>query len=104
MLIEIARQKGNYVPDLSFGTHFFQDLVEADIRYLPLYPDEEGVVFRREFFDDSRNQLATLLPDFAHLAGVLRVITVAQQHPGFALQVLMNGDTDEAVGVLRPSF
>ena len=29
VLIEIARQEGNYVPDLSFGTHFFQDLVEA---------------------------------------------------------------------------
>ena len=38
MLIEVARQKGNYLPELSFGTHFFQDLVEASIRYLPLYP------------------------------------------------------------------
>jgi len=103
ILIEVAQRKGNYVPELSFGTHFFQDLVEANIRYLPLYPDEEGVVFRREFFNDSRNQLVTLLPDFAHLAHVLRVITVAQEQPGFALEVLMNGDTDEAVGVLRPS-
>ncbi len=42
VLIEIARKKGNYVPDLSFGTHFFQDLVEAAIRYLPLYPDDPG--------------------------------------------------------------
>ena len=38
VLIEIARKKGNYLPDLSFGTHFFQDLVESAIRYLPLYP------------------------------------------------------------------
>ena len=29
MLIEIARKTGDYLPDLSFGTHFFQDLVEA---------------------------------------------------------------------------
>ena len=35
------KKNGNYVPDLSFGTHFFQDLVEAQIRYLPLYPDED---------------------------------------------------------------
>ena len=49
MLIEIARKHGNYVPDLSFGTHFFQDLVEAGIRYLPLYPDEEGNVFDEAF-------------------------------------------------------
>ena len=42
VLVEIARKKGNILPDLSFGTHFFQDLVEAEIRYLPLYPDEHG--------------------------------------------------------------
>jgi hypothetical protein len=35
VLIEIARQRGEYVPDLSFGTHFFQDLVESWIRFLP---------------------------------------------------------------------
>ena len=29
MLIEIARKQRDYTPDPSFGTHFFQDLVEA---------------------------------------------------------------------------
>jgi len=41
MLIEVAKKKKDFVPDLSFGTHFFQDLVEASIKYLPLYPDDE---------------------------------------------------------------
>ncbi len=45
VLIEIARQRGGYVPDLSFGTHFFQDLVESSIRYLPLYPDDPETIF-----------------------------------------------------------
>ena len=46
LLIEIARQKGSYVPELSFGTHFFQDLVSRPrFRYLPLYPDEQKNVF-----------------------------------------------------------
>ena len=49
MLIEVARQRGNYIPDLSFGTHFFQDLVEASIRYLPLYPDDSQTVFKEAF-------------------------------------------------------
>ena len=48
MLIEVARQKGNYLPDLSFGTHFFQDLVEASIRYLPLYPDDPEIAFQED--------------------------------------------------------
>ena len=50
-LIEIARKKGNYSPDLSFGTHFFQDLVEGQIRYLPLFPDDEGIIFNERFLN-----------------------------------------------------
>ena len=41
-LIEVAQKQGDYIPDLSFGTHFFQDLVESSIRYLPIYPDHLG--------------------------------------------------------------
>ena len=58
VLIEVARRKGNYVPDLSFGTHFFQDLVEANIRYLPLFPDDPGVAFNERFLLGSPNVLA----------------------------------------------
>ncbi len=101
MLIEIARQKGNYVPDLSFGTHFFQDLVEARIRYLALYPDEEGNLFNEAFFRDSPGVLAELLPDFAHLENVVRVIDVERRYPGGALEVAMDGDKDRALGFIR---
>jgi pyruvate,water dikinase len=102
VLVEIARKKGGYVPDLSFGTHFFQDLVESTIRYLPLYPDDPGVVFNEAFFLRSPNALAHLAPDFRHLADVLRVIDVPRATGGQVLRVLMNGDLDEAVGLLGP--
>jgi pyruvate, water dikinase len=63
MLVEIARRKGSYVPDLSFGTHFFQDLVEARIRYLALYPDEPGIVFNEDFFRRSPTHFPTCYPN-----------------------------------------
>jgi hypothetical protein len=88
------------VPDLSFGTHFFQDLVESAIRYLPLYPDDEGVLFNEAFFRHAENMLPRLLPEFASLAEVVRVIDVPQAADGRVLRVLMNADLDEAVGVL----
>jgi pyruvate, water dikinase len=100
MLIEIARRKGNYVPDLSFGTHFFQDLVEARIRYLALYPDEEGNLFNETFFQGSVNCLAELLPEFAALAQVVRVIDIERVAPGCELNVLMDGEKDRALGFL----
>lgn len=103
MLVEVARKTGSYVPDLSFGTHFFQDLVEARIRYLALYPDEDGIVFNESFFLRSPNVLATLLPEYAYLAEVVRVIDVAQVADGHELHVVMDGEKDEALGFLaRP--
>lgn len=99
VLIEIARRKGNYVPDLSFGTHFFQDLVESSIRYLPLYPDDEGIVFDTRFLTGAPSILAELLPGDARLADVVRVIDVPQATRGLALHILMNTDLELAVGM-----
>lgn len=100
MLVEIARKQKGYVPELSFGTHFFQDLVEASIRYLPLYPDDAGVSFNEEFLTTSRNVLADLVPEYAHLADTVRVIDVRESSEGQMLQILMNGEQDEAVAIL----
>jgi hypothetical protein len=97
MLIEVARKKGNYVPDVSFGTHFFQDLVESGIRYLPLYPDDPGVKFNERFLKSAPNTLTAHLPEFAHLEETLRVIDVPEATKGKVLQVLMNADRDEAL-------
>jgi predicted nucleotidyltransferase len=104
VLVEIARKKGNYLPDLSFGTHFFQDLVESNIRYLPLYPDDPEVRFNEAFFLGAPNALASLVPEMGGLSAVLRVIDVPAATGGRVLRVLMNGDLDEAVGLLaQPS-
>lgn len=97
VLIEIARKKGNYVPDLSFGTHFFQDLVEASIRYLPLYPDEKSVVFNNDFLINSSNSFSRYVPENKDLGDIIHVIDVHEVHPGNILRVLMNADIDKAV-------
>ena len=102
VLIEVARKRGNYLPELSFGTHFFQDLVEASIRYLPLYPDDPTTAFSELFLRRSRNVLRELLPEFAHLEDTLRVIDVPLETGGHILRVLMNADLDQAVGFLSP--
>ena len=31
VLVELAREEAGHVPEVSYGTHFFQDLVEEDI-------------------------------------------------------------------------
>src|ERR1700690_1130143 len=100
MLIEVARQGGNYLPNLSFGTHFFQDLVEASIRYLPLFPDDPDIAFHEKFLRESPDILADVAPEFADLAGTVRVIDVPRATGGLVLRVLLNADQDRAVGFL----
>jgi hypothetical protein len=99
VLMEVARKKGNYVPELSFGTHFFQDLVESDIRYIPLYPDEPEGFLDETFLRRAPNLLPDVIPDFEGLADVIRVIEVGQGEDNRVLRILMNADLDEAVGI-----
>ncbi len=102
MLVEIARQKGRYLPDVSFGTHFFQDLVESAIAYLPLYPDSAGVVWNEAFLRGSADALARVAPAFADLAGVVRVVCVPEVAGGRLLHCLMDGEAERAVAFLAP--
>jgi hypothetical protein len=100
VLIEIAKKKGDYVPDLSFGTHFFQDLVEADIRYLPLYPDEEDVIFNEAFLTGSKNSLSDLLPKYSQYSDIVHVIDVPAVCNGNILQILLNADMGKGLGLI----
>jgi hypothetical protein len=100
VLVEIARQKGSYVPDVSFGTHFFNDLVESGIHYLPLYPDDPEVVWNDDFLLGSANCLAEVVPEYADVEGVVRVIRVADAADGLLLQVIMDAEADKGLAFL----
>ena len=101
MLIEIARSQSGYVPDVSFGSHFFQDLVESDIQYLALYPDEEAAVFNTALLHGGENRLGDLLPEMSALGGIVKVIDVAASCGGRLLTVAMDGERQKAVGWLE---
>ncbi len=51
VLVEIAYRE--MTPEISFGSHFFQDLVESNIFYIALYGQEEGDVYCPEELNDS---------------------------------------------------
>lgn len=103
MLIEIARQKGDYLPEVSYGSHFFQDLVESEIQYLALYPDEPQIEFNEDFLRGGGSVLPELLPEFAELADVVRVIHVPRLSGGALLNIDMDGDRQQALAWLPPA-
>jgi len=72
-LVEIAYEGGNLMPELSFGTHFFQDLVESDIFYVALFPQKKGVVFNKDKLLEMPNLLTDFLPEEHKYQDVVKV-------------------------------
>ena len=101
MLVEIGMSDGGSAPEVSYGTHFFQDLVETEIYPLALYPDQGETIFNWQFFRESANELAVLLPDCAPYTEFVRVIDVPAEAQGRMLEVIMDGESSQALGYLR---
>jgi pyruvate, water dikinase len=70
---------GDVVPDVSLGSHFFNDLVEEDMLYVALYPGYPGHALAVDRLKGMPNRLAELLPDDARLAAVIHVLDFAEQ-------------------------
>ena len=74
VIAEISHQMGNMIPDLSFGTHFFHDLIETGIFYMAIYPESPGVVFKTDWLQSLPNQLESILPAARHLRHVVQIV------------------------------
>ncbi|MDR2156761.1 MAG: PEP/pyruvate-binding domain-containing protein [Clostridiales Family XIII bacterium] len=61
---EVSYEGAGYLPELSFGSHFFQDLVEADIFYASIFENKETTLYyAQNFFAEERNILRDLVSD-----------------------------------------
>jgi hypothetical protein len=100
MLVEMA--VGRYAPEVSFGTHFFQDLIEDNIVYMPIFPEEPGVVFNRNLFE-SDNSFSELLSDPHDLRfeKMIRIIDVKKMSGGRLAHVILNGTTEKGIVYLK---
>lgn len=74
VLCEVIEMREGLVPDVSLGTHFFNDLVEAQILYLALVPGKEGNRINAELLANAPNQLSGLIPGQAAWADAVRVV------------------------------
>ena len=90
-------------PDLepSFGTHFFQDLVESNIYPLNVNLDDHDTVFNRGFFYKTPNHLGDFLRADATLLDSLRLIKVEDFSPGCSISLVMNDEVGKAVAFLK---
>ncbi len=97
VLVEIAREENGHVPDVSYGTHFFLDLVESNIIYLPVHPDEPEAEFNKDFFIKSPNHLGLLLPEAEDLQDFIKLIDVSLAARGALARVVADARDGRAI-------
>lgn len=77
ILCEMAEMHEGLVPDVSLGTHFFNDLVELDMLYLAVYPAREDNYINKEYLENTDSKLLNLVPEAAKWKDVVRVIDLS---------------------------
>ena len=71
-MCELSYQSHGLRPELSYGSHFFQDLVETGIHYAAIYREEKDCIFREDLFAQYPEVYETLTGDTI-LKDVIRV-------------------------------
>jgi hypothetical protein len=61
-------------PDLSLGTHFFNDLVERDVLYIGFSVSKEQNTLNQDLLNELPNGLADFLPEASTWSQAVRVI------------------------------
>ena len=57
---EMAEARAGYNPELSYGSHIFQDLVEAQILYMAVFPGNRTLHFRPELLGKAPNLIGEI--------------------------------------------
>jgi hypothetical protein len=89
-ICEVVKAGMKVVPDVSLGSHFFNDLVESSLLYLAVFPGRAGHALGEALLRGAPNRLPALLPDDARLADVVRVVDFPL--PGDPRALWLNAD------------
>jgi hypothetical protein len=101
-LVELSGKGIGAGPEPSLGTHFFQDLMEAQIYPLAIPLESPDSVFHSDFFYESPNSLREFLPTDRGSDDCLRLISVGSVRPGHHLDLVMDDEKGQAVAFLVP--
>ncbi len=100
VLVEVPLFRAGNTAEPSYGTHFFQDLIETGIYPLPIIP-EAGAFLNTAFLTDTPNALHALLPNDIAYAPYIHVTDVPAVSKGRYLEIVMNDEQELAIGYLK---
>jgi hypothetical protein len=103
VISELAVMHEGLVPEVSLGTHFFNDLVEMNMLYLAVFPERAGTRFNESFLLSAYNWLATLLPDAAHWAHVIKILDFSAVNSPYVMNLHVDSMAQHGICYVKPA-
>jgi hypothetical protein len=104
-LVELTGESSGPAPEPSYGTHFFQDLMESNTYPLAIHLSDDDVVFNQNFFAKAPSCLDKFLDEelfetHPFLTDTLRLIDVRTYKKGHRIELIMDNSKRKAVAFL----
>ncbi|HBQ63694.1 MAG TPA: phosphoenolpyruvate synthase [Clostridiales bacterium] len=78
ILVEIEFESEGLCPELSYGTHFFQDLVENSIFYAAVFPGRADIEYQPEWIERQENLFVRYFPEYAGYENVVKMLDLSE--------------------------
>jgi hypothetical protein len=98
VLAEMSYPDAGMMPELSFGTHFFLDLVETHIFYTAIFLGNKNVYFNEEWLSRLPNQFKKLLPDETKYQKIVRVFDLGEK----GLHLFSDLSSQRVISIINP--
>ena len=72
-ICEVSDSRTGFMPELSYGSHMFQDMVEAEMTYSAIWNDSRTLRYTPDLLEDEPDIFAEICPDLVELRELIAV-------------------------------
>jgi hypothetical protein len=72
-ICEVSDSRTGFMPELSYGSHMFQDMVEAEMTYSAIWNDSRTLRYTPDLLEDEPDIFAEICPDLTELRDLITV-------------------------------
>jgi hypothetical protein len=95
LIVELSKRIGDKEIEVSYGSHFFLDLIESNIKCLPIFLENKSTEFNFSIL--SKNSLEDFIINAEHLQKYLKVIDINKIKPSQGLNIFMDSHHNKAI-------
>ncbi|MCS6906291.1 MAG: PEP/pyruvate-binding domain-containing protein [Anaerolineales bacterium] len=99
-LVELTGEGLGAEPEPSYGTHFFQDLLESNIYPLAIHLKDRGAIFNKAFFYHTPSCIHRFLNSQVEIPSCLRLLAVEDFRPNHHIDLVMDTPEGHSIAFL----